>query len=252
MLLHVSFIYQLAHFYIVLSFILTSQVKYGVRGDAHGIQRRSFGLNAIDSIFVIHLQSRDDRLQHINGVMESLGVSKHKIVNGVPHSCGALGCSLSHIMALTECVQSNATTCAVFEDDFELLRDPNKANAAVELFFRAEPSSWEVLMLSSNVLSSSPSDHIFLDEIKEAQTASGYLVHKSFAPIMLQNHLYAAYHLNQADCPHNVYAHDQTWKNLQQSGKWFALKPLIGKQKASYSDIEKRNVDYNVRRRSLQ
>jgi len=83
MLLHVSFIYQLAHFYIVLSFILTSQVKYGVRGDAHGIQRRSFGLNAIDSIFVIHLQSRDDRLQHINGVMESLGVSKHKIVNGV-------------------------------------------------------------------------------------------------------------------------------------------------------------------------
>ena len=41
------------------------------------------------------------------------------------------------------------------------------------------------------------------------------------------------------DCA-SMYAHDQTWKNLQQSGKWFALKPLIGKQKASYSDIEKK------------
>lgn len=234
----------------MLSFILTLQAELKVKGSIHGnrIRRHGvFGFNAIDSIFVIHLESRDDRLQQINGVMESLGVSKHKIVNGVPHSCGALGCSLTHIMALSECVHSNATTCAVIEDDFELSGDPKEANAAVELFFMEGPPSWEVLMLSSNIYASLPSEHFFLDVIQDAQTTSGYIVHTSYAPTLLHNFLYAAYNLD-VDCP-QIYAIDQTWKRLQRSGKWYALKPLIGKQTASYSDIEKRNVDYQVRRR---
>jgi len=36
---------------------------------------------------------------------------------------------------------------------------------------------------------------------------------------------------------------------LQRSGKWFVLRPVIGRQRASYSDIEKRHVDYKVKLR---
>ena len=208
-------------------------------------RRHRHGFHAIDSIYVINLESRPDRLEHVNAVLGSLGVSKHKIVKGIPHSCG-----LSHALAVAECIDSNATTCAIFEDDFELVRDPEEAKVAVERFFQSEPPSWEVLMLSAHaVMPSSPSpDFSHLDVINAALTASGYIIHRSFAPKILETFMEASYRLNESNCSQAEYAHDVLWKRLQQSGKWFALKPLIGKQRASYSDIEKRHVDYNVRR----
>lgn len=215
------------------------------------MNRIGYGFRSIGSIFVINLEHRRDRLSQINKVMDSLGVTHHKIVNAVPHSCGPFGCSMSHIMALSECLASNTTECAIIEDDFMLLSSPEDANAAVDRFFRKGPSSWQVLMLSSSIKSSSPSQHSFLDIVHDAQTTSGYVVRKSYARRLLQNFLLSAYHLNQRDCPlplsiKEEYAIDMYWKRLQSSGEWYALKPLIGKQRPSYSDIEKTDVDFNV------
>jgi GR25 family glycosyltransferase involved in LPS biosynthesis len=239
--------------FILLFFLLCTQENLSfVEGNAHTIKdrRHRHGFHSIDSIFVVNLESRADRLEHINGVLGSLGLSlHHKIVHGVPHSCGVLGCTLSHVMALSECMDSNATTCAIFEDDFELSCDPEEANAAVERFFRNEPQSWQMLMLSAHVLSSSPSEFSHVEVINQALTGSGYIVHTSFAPMLLHLFLQAAYRLNQESCSQTLHAPDVLWGELQQSGKWFALKPLIGKQRASYSDIEKRVVDYKVKMR---
>ena len=221
--------------------------------DAHSTRyrRHRHGLDNVDSVFVINLESRNDRLHEINAVLGSLGISNQAIVKGVPHSCGALGCSLSHAMAAAECMDSNATTCAIFEDDFELVRDPEEAKAAIDRFFRSEPPSWEVLMLSAHAITpSSPSaEFSHLDVINAALTASGYIIHRSFATTLLHNFLQVAYHLNESNCSKAEYAHDVLWKKHQQSGKWFALKPVIGRQRASYSDIEKMNVDYKVKLR---
>lgn len=110
-------------------------------------------------------------------------------------------------------------------------------------------------MLSANAVSPNvPSaDFGHLEVIVEAMTASGYLVHKDFAPTLLRTLLQAAYHLNKSNCSQAHYAHDVLWAELQRSGKWFALKPVIGKQRASYSDIEKRHVDYKAfKRRRLR
>ena len=38
---------------------------------------------------------------------------------------------------------------------------------------------------------------------------------------------------------------DQSWKTLQ-NDKWYITRPKLGKQIESYSDIENRNVNYNV------
>ena len=213
-------------------------------------RRHRHGFQVIDSIYVINLESRPDRLEHINAVLGSVGISEHNVVKGIPHSCGILGCGLSHALAVAECIDSNATTCAIFEDDFELVRDPDEAKTAVERFFRTDPPSWEVLMLSAHAVTpSSPSPEFsHLEIINAALTASGYVVHKSFAPTLLRTFMEASYRLSKSNCSQTEYAHDVLWKKLQQSGKWYALKPLIGKQKASYSDIEKRHVDYNVRK----
>ena len=244
----------------MLSFLLFSRTHLNfVVGNAHSIRdahstrdrRYRHGLDNVDSVFVINLESRNDRLHEINAVLGSLGISNQAIVKGVSHSCGALGCSLSHAMAVAECMDSNATTCAIFEDDFELVRDPEEAKAAIDRFFRSEPPSWEVLMLSAHAITpSSPSaEFSHLNVINAALTASGYIIHRSFATTLLHNFLQAAYHLNESNCSKAEYAHDVLWKKHQQSGKWFALKPVIGRQRASYSDIEKMNVDYQVKLR---
>ena len=106
-------------------------------------------------------------------------------------------------------------------------------------------------MLSAHAITpSSPSaEFSHLDVINAALTASGYIIHRSFATTLLHNFLQAAYHLNESNCSKAEYAHDVLWKKHQQSGKWFALKPVIGRQRASYSDIEKMNVDYKVKLR---
>ena len=242
----------LSYFVVVLPFLVIMQRNLSVaEGKLHSTRdrRHRHGLDNVDSVFVINLETRSDRLHEINAVLGSLGIANHTIVKGIPHSCGALGCSLSHAMAVAECIDSNATTCAVFEDDFELVRDPREANAAIEIFFRTQPSSWEVLMFSANAISPSShsKDFSHLSVVNAAFTASGYIVHRSFATTLLNIFLQAAFHLNESNCSKVEFAHDVLWLKLQQSGKWFSLKPLIGKQRASYSDIEKMNVDYKVK-----
>lgn len=239
----------------MLSFLFLRQENFSfVEGNMHSTRdrRHRHGFDNVDSVFVINLESRSDRLHEITAVLGSLGIAKHKILKGIPHSCGALGCSLSHAMAISECIMSNATTCAVFEDDFDLSRDPQDATAAIERFFRSQPSSWDVLMLSANVVSSSPSpDFNDLEILNRALTTSGYVVHRSFAMTLLQIFMQAAYRLNESNCSKEEHAHDVLWKEPQQNKRWFAVKPMIGKQRASYSDVEKRVVDYKVKLRLL-
>ena len=38
---------------------------------------------------------------------------------------------------------------------------------------------------------------------------------------------------------------DIHWRSLQETGNWFALWPAGGEQSTSYSDIERRTVDYS-------
>jgi hypothetical protein len=42
------------------------------------------------------------------------------------------------------------------------------------------------------------------------------------------------------------YTCDQSWKTLQEKDNWYCFKTRIGKQRKSYSDIQKTDVDYNV------
>jgi hypothetical protein len=77
-----------------------------------------------------------------------------------------------------------------------------------------------------------------------AQTTSGYVVSRKFAPILLKNYKEGADLLsNTKDRFH--YSIDMYMKLLQPNNKWLCLSPKIGKQIESYSDIEKCMHNYN-------
>ncbi len=93
-----------------------------------------------------------------------------------------------------------------------------------------------------------------MEKLIRSQTTSGYIIKKSYIPILLK--LWkdnAKIRLKYNISPEKSYkqytnentAIDICWKKLQHD-KWFVTKPVLGKQMESYSDIEKTNVNYEL------
>ena len=75
------------------------------------------------------------------------------------------------------------------------------------------------------------------------QTTSGYIIHKRFIPILLKNFEDCVSILETKN--NKNMAIDQNWKSLQRfENKFYVASPRLGKQRPSYSDIEKKEVSY--------
>ena len=134
-------------------------------------------------------------------------------------------------------------TCLILEDDFEFTKDQEFVNNIINKFFN-NVKKFDVLMLASNILNAQSTDYEFLQKIIDAQTLSGYIVHRDFAPILLQNYRESISLLQRAGFKCYPYCFDIYMKKLQPVSNWYCLNPKVGKQIESYSDIENRVVDY--------
>jgi len=206
------------------------------------------GFDRIGQKLIINLESRTDRLANVTAVLASVGVPDFGVVKAIPHSCGAFGASLSHVLAVQMCLNSDADACLVLEDDFELTVAPDAARALVDRLFDEVPDAgWDIVFLSSNVIVDRGSPHAMLRRIVNAQTASAYILSKHYAPKLLDAYVKAASLMNEFGCNKNLFALDMFFKALQPFDKWFVFHPKLGKQRKSFSDIELQTVDYNVR-----
>jgi len=215
------------------------------------------GFSLIDKVYIINLKTQVERLKQMKEQLLSVGLNEKTVdvVEAVPIDCGALGCALSHILAIELCIQSHAKTCLIFEDDFLFTVSPMNASKLISRLF-AEVAEWRIVLLSGNVMKAGPSTYDFLSITTDVQTASGYLIRSHYAPIVLHNFLRAAAHMRaaQSSCDGTRYAIDQYWKTLQKNHThepWYVFRPKIGRQKKGYSSIEKRFVDYQKEEDSL-
>jgi GR25 family glycosyltransferase involved in LPS biosynthesis len=205
-----------------------------------------FTNNAVDVIYYINLDHRGDRRNLFLTEMKKLNLSPDKIIR-IPavykKDEGHLGCSLSHIKALEQFVQSGKNTCIIFEDDFEFtVQDPTS------YLQKLNTVDYDVVMLAANEISTSAYND-FLKKVNMATTASGYLVTKQFAPTLLQNFKEGAVLLEKtykAGAYKGEYAVDQYWFKLQQQNKFYVFNPKLGQQRDSFSDIQQGNVSYKV------
>jgi hypothetical protein len=208
-------------------------------------------LVGIDVVYYINLEHRTDRKDQVEEELSKLGVPESKIVRidavyNPEH--GGLGCSASHIKAYQTFLQSPHTTCLILEDDFMFVKPP----AEVRTFFtKLNNISYDVCMLSAN--ENAPSfrtelqpENPFLRKVMDAQTASAYCVHKSFAPTLLQTVQEGYALLKQHPSNKSEYMNDMYWKRLQPNATWYIATPVLGIQRESYSDIEKGLMNYGV------
>jgi GR25 family glycosyltransferase involved in LPS biosynthesis len=204
------------------------------------------GFNNFDTIYIINLEHRKDRLNHINNELSKTNIepSKIKRIDAINYpNFGALGCSKSHLLALEDFINSGKDTCIIFEDDFVFTEPQNVINDLINEVFN-NTINFDVLMLSSNTIVEQGTNYPFITKIIDAQTLSGYAVNKKFAHVLLNNYNESINLLESKGYEYCDYCIDQYIKNLQPISEWYCIKPKIGKQIASYSDIQKIQVDY--------
>lgn len=206
----------------------------------------------IDAIYFINLDHRADRLQEFTQEMEKIGFPKEKIhrVSGIYRpDLGCLGCSKSHVKALTLFLESNYSNCIVFEDDFFFYQDINYCKFLFKHFFE-RVKQYDLLMLAGNIMKDEATESPFIRRVLDGQTTSAYLVTREFAKPLLENYKAGVQELENWFSIHKDKKHDYCldiyWKLLQPSSKWYILNPKMGMQRESYSDIEQKVTNYRV------
>lgn len=212
------------------------------------------GINQLDSIIYINLETRSDRNDLLMKELESLDTNMSKVhkVSGVymPKN-GNKGCLQSHILALNM-IKLNAprwNRVLILEDDAELTEPPTQFNEilskALEKLDTIDPD-WNVLMLATTSKIVSPEDKpnyqaleiynphgkrvpLALQRIKTAMTASAYIVKSSYVDKLLK--LFDRYNAN-ANIKSNKNINnekyeplslDQQWQILQERDKWYCI-----------------------------
>jgi GR25 family glycosyltransferase involved in LPS biosynthesis len=206
------------------------------------------GFNNFDVVYFINLEHRKDRLLHIYEELMKTNINPDKVIRIdaiYNKDFGIVGCGKSHCLALEKFIESGKDTCVIFEDDFEFTQPQDVINDLINKVFN-NVKDFDVLMLSSNTQSEQPTEHSFITKMIDCQAPSGYAVSKSFAPIFLQNNKESLKILEPIGHTVHDYCFDIYMKRLQPNSNWYCLNPKIGKQMASYSDIENKTVDYGV------
>jgi GR25 family glycosyltransferase involved in LPS biosynthesis len=196
------------------------------------------GLN----IIYINLDKRKDRDESIINELEDFGNNLVRL-SATYDKKGYLGCTMSHIRALEYAIENNLENILIFEDDFMFTRDKQLVYDEIISFINSS-IDWDVLLISGNRAVRKPYNK-YVDKVTNSQTASAYLVNKHYYTTLL-NHLKTGYEKLKKTGNRDRYMNDMYWKKLQEVHNWFALKPFAGIQRASYSDIENRTVDYGV------
>jgi GR25 family glycosyltransferase involved in LPS biosynthesis len=213
----------------------------------------------IDHIYYINLDHRTDRQLEMEDWLEQSGVPSNKVTRisafHTPptgeYTCnesGYFGCVQSHIKALETFMQSEYTTCIIFEDDYTPLDTKTYWNSIGQVFKDTIP--FDVLLCAYNKLECEPGPTDYLRKVTHSLSTSGYILTRDFAPTLLKNFEEGLKKLideyKKTQTINHRYVLDNYWMNLMPLSKWYCFYPRLGIQRKSHSDILDRYVEYNV------
>ena len=200
------------------------------------------GARGLDAILYINLAHRADRNEHVLAEIRKINPSldrAHRLDAVHVPEFGALGASMSHVRALeVVCAHPEWTRCAILEDDFTL--EPG-ALERLDALLSCADLDVALLALGSEVVEDTADPRVV--RVLSSQTASGYVVHRDYARVLLAN-LRAGLELLRSGASPGEACLDMYWKRLMPEGRWYAARERVGYQYANYSDIESGFRDY--------
>lgn len=188
--------------------------------------------------FYINLDSRSDRKEQFEQECKKMNLKVERFP-AIKHEKGSIGCGESHLIVLKNARDLKLELVTIFEDDFQFLINRKEYDEILSNL----PSDYDVVMLSYNMIHCEPFNEMF-GKVIEVQTTSGYIVHSRFYDKLISNWEYALSLLKENPHTYAQYELDQYWKKLQPSSNWYYSLKRVGFQRPSFSDLERRNVDY--------
>jgi hypothetical protein len=205
-------------------------------------------LEHIDAILYINLEHRTDRNEHILNEIHKICKDDSKIhrIDAIKKDNGALGAGLSHIKAMEYTLLHNEWNIVlILEDDFTF-KSNDSASIVKDINFLLNNSpNIDVGLLSHNLLQSYNTLNGMIKKVLYSQTASSYIIKKSYIHILLNNMKEAMMDMEKNGRRHENCL-DIHWAKLQPIHNWYTTFPSLGLQYPNYSDIEKGNVNYNA------
>ena len=199
-------------------------------------------MELLKNTYVINLESRKDRLQHVINEFNKLNVIPKRF-NAIKTETGAIGCTLSHIKCLEIAIEKGLENIFICEDDITFLNSELFLNNLNK--FNKKIKDWDVLIIGGNVVKPYREIDNCCLRIVNCQTTTGYIVNKQYYKVLLQNFREGVKQLIQNPNLIKKYAIDIYWKFLQIKDKWYMIYPLTVTQYENYSDIEEGITNYN-------
>jgi hypothetical protein len=207
-------------------------------------------MDHIDVVYYINLDHRVDRRDQIVTELDKLGVPQEKRVRipGVQKpGFGILGCGLAHKKTIETFLASPHKTCLILEDDFEITVDIDYVHFLVNAVFENQ-IPFDCIMLAGCILKAESTEYPFLLKVHDAHTASGYIITKEFAPVLLESYTESTKLLEETFLETGTknisYHNDIWWKRYQPYFDWYILNPRVGEQRESFSDNLERDLKY--------
>lgn len=188
---------------------------------------------------IIHLESRPDRAKQFREQFGRVGLN-HVVFEATENQNGALGCALSHRRLLETTDPHEATW--VCEDDIGFDVSGVELTKIVTSFLR--DSGLDVLVLAHKTRGPTLPVSAEFAVTVSSQTTASYIVKPSARAAIFASFDQSALMLGLG-IPPEVAAIDIHWQSLQAAQLVFCVpRMLVAHQVASYSDVQRREVDY--------
>ena len=213
-------------------------------------------MDSIDIVYVISLPERKDRRSHITNVLSRLDIKHDKVhmFDAIKRSPGYIGCALSHVGVLDHAISNRYNNIIVLEDDFNNVVSAEYFESAVDKFISRFDETYDVCLLTANNIRPTL-DIDGCDSIRRAvysKTTAGYIINKRAMQKIRDLFSFCATNLSKDmvynEVNYEKYAIDVAWTRFQGSkSQFYVMYPPLGTQLDGYSDIEKKNVSYNLK-----
>jgi glycosyl transferase, family 25 len=209
------------------------------------------------SVKIINLAHRLDRKEECRKEMAAIGWSEGDYAFFTARHMpdfAARGCALSHGKAIVDFLFAEEKPfLLILEDDFTIRAGADflpSLEAAI-----AQAGFWDVFLLAHNYaipITRTPLKDTY--RVVNAQTTSAYLVGRLYASKLMEIFFRSAEMQDRVknipsparEMADTLFRCDILWKHLQDNDRFCSHIPALTTQRPSYSDVEKKMVDYGV------
>jgi len=189
----------------------------------------------------INLEHRLDRKLHIEKQLSIVGIEAQRF-NAIKMENGAIGCSISHLNCLQLARKNNWSHVLIMEDDVQFL-NPTLFIEQCNRFLERH-TNWDVVLFAGNNMP----PYVYIDDtcvqVRSCQTTTCYLVNGHYFNTLIQNIIRGVLKLIRSPKMDYKFAIDKYWFHLQEKDTWYLITPLTVVQREDYSDIEKKQTNY--------